>query len=50
MNRYSATAFIATALLALAACQSAPPQPFPAGAPTSPPQGCETLRERGGEC
>lgn len=39
-----------TALLALVACQSAPPQPFPDGAPTRPPQGCESLRERGGEC
>lgn len=40
----------ATALLALVACQSAPPQPFPDGAPARPPQGCESLRERGGEC
>jgi len=41
---------LALALLALTACQSAPPQPFPDGAPTRPPQGCESLRERGGEC
>ena len=37
-------------LLFVAGCETVPPTPFPEGHPTIPPPGCETLRERGGEC
>lgn len=34
----------------LTGCAVEPPRPFEAGPQTSPPPGCETLRQRNGEC
>jgi hypothetical protein len=56
MKRRRQLTALAIAVLTLAAflhmqgCAVEPPRPFPAGAVTNPPAGCETLRERGGEC
>lgn len=50
MNRRHLTALALALLVNVALWGCGNPKPFPEGKATNPPPGCETLRERGGEC